>query len=379
MRKDLIFHIGLPKTGSTAIQAFLARHMGILDEYGISYPFIMGEMATGGEISEGNALHEFVRLAKQDGIATSYEERAPTFFARMVENAIEQSKHPTILISGEELSALIMLDHFRELSKLHRVRIIAYVRDPYDIVCSTWKQLVKVSGESRTFPEFVQDAGIFPERMSINRLAEFARSGLDVTALSYDSCRSRLIESFLKVIGVKASHERLSGFVAQTHNRSLSFEEASLVVMTYKCSELDCAPHLLASFQKRALPFKDPVISEMDEKIRSILRDDIETLNALLECDQRLRVAPRTGISLSDLAISHENVGFLLKVLSETAVKPPESDDRISQEWLELGLPEDFDSERYLLLNPDVARAGLGAEYHYLNHGRWEGRVYKRA
>jgi hypothetical protein len=109
------------------------------------------------------------------------------------------------------------------------------------------------------------------------------------------------------------------------------------------------------------------------------LRDDIETLNALLEPDQRLRVALRQGKSLSDLSISYENVGLLLEVLSDTVTKRPASNDRPSQEWLELGLPEDFDPERYLLLNPDVARAGLGAEYHYLNHGRWESRVYKRA
>lgn len=379
MRKDLIFHIGLPKTGSSAIQAFLARNREILNNHGISYPFITEEMASGGRISYGNALHEFLRLAKQDGIATSYRDRASTFFAGMVENAIEQSEHPTILISGEDLSALTMLNHFRELSKIHTVRIIAYVRDPYDIACSSWKQQVKESGMSRSFPEFVKDMGIFPESVSINRLADFVRSGLDVTALSYDSCRSRLIESFLEAIGVKASLERLSGFVGQTHNRSLSFEEASLVVMTYKSGKSDCARHLLASFKKRAVHYEDPVISEMDEEIRNILRDDIETLNALLEPDQRLRVAPRKGISLSDLAISHENVGFLLKALSETVVKPPTSDDRPSQEWLEQGLPEDFDRECYLLLNPDVARAGLGAEYHFVNHGRWERRIYKRA
>ncbi len=378
MRKDLIFHIGLPKTGSTAIQAFLARNIGLLGEHGISYPFITEEMASSGGISEGNALHEFVRLAKQEGIVTSYADRAPTFFARMVENAIEQSEHQTILISGEELSALTVLDHFRELSRQHRVRIIAYVRDPYDIVCSSWKQQVKVSGESRSFPEFVHDMGRYTGRVSINRLAEFVRSGLDVTALSYDSCKSRLIESYLEAIGVRAPLERLSGFVGQTHNRSLSFEEASLVVMTYKCGAQDFAPHLLARFQERAAPFEDPVISEMDAQIRNTLRDDIETLNALLEPDQRLRVAPRKCISLSDLAILYENVGLLLKVLSDAVVKRPASDDRPSQEWLELGLPDDFDAERYLLLNPDVARAGLGAEYHYLNHGRWESRVYKR-
>lgn len=41
------------------------------------------------------------------------------------------------------------------------------------------------------------------------------------------------------------------------------------------------------------------------------------------------------------------------------------------------GLPSDFDPERYLYLNRDVARAGQNARQHYQNHGKLEGRRYK--
>jgi len=41
-------------------------------------------------------------------------------------------------------------------------------------------------------------------------------------------------------------------------------------------------------------------------------------------------------------------------------------------------LPEDFDFEYYLLQNKDVKDAGIDAIAHYLNHGRQEGRVYKK-
>ena len=40
-------------------------------------------------------------------------------------------------------------------------------------------------------------------------------------------------------------------------------------------------------------------------------------------------------------------------------------------------LPEDFDSARYLTLHPDVAEAGVDPVYHYMTHGRFEGREYK--
>ncbi len=37
-------------------------------------------------------------------------------------------------------------------------------------------------------------------------------------------------------------------------------------------------------------------------------------------------------------------------------------------------LPDDFDAEQYLAANPDVADAGVSAEYHYRRHGHREGR-----
>ncbi len=40
-------------------------------------------------------------------------------------------------------------------------------------------------------------------------------------------------------------------------------------------------------------------------------------------------------------------------------------------------LPDDFDEERYLELNPDVKHAGVDAAWHYINCGASEGRIYR--
>jgi hypothetical protein len=40
-------------------------------------------------------------------------------------------------------------------------------------------------------------------------------------------------------------------------------------------------------------------------------------------------------------------------------------------------LPRDFDEQRYLDLNADVARTKVNPRYHYLHHGMNEGRAYK--
>lgn len=40
-------------------------------------------------------------------------------------------------------------------------------------------------------------------------------------------------------------------------------------------------------------------------------------------------------------------------------------------------VPDDFDGERYLELNPDVRESGADPHHHYTTHGRLEGRQYK--
>jgi len=40
-------------------------------------------------------------------------------------------------------------------------------------------------------------------------------------------------------------------------------------------------------------------------------------------------------------------------------------------------LPDDFDADAYLALNPDVKESGADPQHHYITHGRLEGRQYK--
>lgn len=42
-------------------------------------------------------------------------------------------------------------------------------------------------------------------------------------------------------------------------------------------------------------------------------------------------------------------------------------------------LPEDFDPDDYLLLNPDLRKSRVDPVWHYLNHGREENRHYKKS
>jgi hypothetical protein len=40
-------------------------------------------------------------------------------------------------------------------------------------------------------------------------------------------------------------------------------------------------------------------------------------------------------------------------------------------------VPADFDPAAYLILNPDVAAAGMDPRQHWMTHGQFEGRSYR--
>lgn len=58
-------------------------------------------------------------------------------------------------------------------------------------------------------------------------------------------------------------------------------------------------------------------------------------------------------------------------------LRPRPADARDEEVNRRLGLPEGFDPEVYLRLNPDVRAAGLNPRQHYLDHGRHEGRAWR--
>ena len=66
--------------------------------------------------------------------------------------------------------------------------------------------------------------------------------------------------------------------------------------------------------------------------------------------------------------IKHSRLGYYSYAYHETQAESMLQVDK---------LPSDFDSQRYLKLNPDVAEAGMDAKVHYLQYGIKENRSYK--
>ena len=378
MRKRLIIHIGLYKTGSTALQAFLAGNVSVLAASGIAYPFIAQRDDGGGEISIGNIWLELIRLRQKYGSVCSTGEMVELFLGEAIGNAIAESSHDTILLSCEHLCSASALRIIGSFSAVHDVSVIAYVRDPYDFYVSLWKQRVKSQGEAALFDVWLAPLLRDQEQSLFAILREFAGLPIGMNLISYDLHKDRLIESFLLKIGVDPGQCNIEPYKGATHNRSLSYEQAMLVTMALQNgapSRFSAA--LLFEFMSSPAAFRDPTIRELDAKILAKEEPEILFLNTLLPDNEKLRTTPRLAIPQSEITFSSANVGRTIGTLVAHVAEAGPKETRLTSPVANPGLPANFDAEEYLLRNPDVAAAGMDAEIHYMQHGRWENRVFR--
>lgn len=378
MRKRIVIHIGLPKTGSSALQALLSRNEENLNRIGISYP---NPESTSVANCSGNLLHVMLSMASADGIVCNQQDLVRAYLARAVETSIDASACQTVLLSGEFISQWMSddtVEWFQDLNKRHSVTIIAFVRDIYDQTISSWKQLVKVSSISTDLDEFVKARSLVRNRTSFHYLAKISRIGLDFRVINYDHHKATVFDSLLKKIGIETAGINFHRDDNRLFNPSISYRQAKMVALA---SQSSASPNLSAlllnQFRTSVDLRKDPVFVDIDLALLDTYRFELLILNELLPDDQKLRVDPRSvglqsasfTFDAEDLSLLFETFGTILtKSLAHPVTAPPQKHP---------GLPADFDEKEYLLRNPDVAGAGMDPSYHYLHHGQFEFRNYK--
>src|SRR5262245_29170112 len=134
---DVHLHVGLPKTGTSSIQAALETHVSALAEAGVLFP--------GGR-------HRAQRLAAYDLLGQRVRgdnaDRVPGAFNRLAQEMAAYTGR-SIVVSEEELG-LARPRHVKKLVRTlghHRVHVVIGVRDMARTVVSAWQQDV-VSGDT---------------------------------------------------------------------------------------------------------------------------------------------------------------------------------------------------------------------------------------
>lgn len=373
--KRVFIHVGVPKTGSSALQAFLLLHASALEQQGISYPFPEAEVTVTAGTCTGNLLHVMLKKATADGFQANLASLTATYLPFALDRAVATARSDTVLVSGQFITQHLtpgLIDYFHALLRRHRVTFVGFVRDVHDLTLSGWKQHVKAKAETRDLPDYVAAAfeqGFFSLRM----LCMLLRGGLDVRVRNYDTVRRDLVTVFAEEIGFELGRAGLSGQSIGQKNLSLSYWQAKAIVMSQSTGSHRLGAVLVNRFLKKPDRRRDPYLARIDADLLQFLQEDLDLLNTHLAPSEKLRTTPRTEDDGTDLGFPPDVVMEIIESLHQSAklaIAPPKPPAHPH-------LPRDFDPQVYLLRNPDVAAARMDPTYHYLHHGRFEGRSYK--
>lgn len=203
----LTLHIGTQKTGSSALQSFLALNSDLLAEYDILYPKHPSfSSARKGEVTSGN-------LPSEVNGWIDYIGKLPK----------GRSEH--ILFSNEVLFNYIFSSHenFVSLHKKYDLTLIMYVRNPLDHLFSSYGQHVKRHGETKKISSWLHNS------QYIDKVAQVIKSCKDneinLHIINYSKKKDAIEKSFCNVLlGEKSDKFLQSAQFAQkkTINRSLA-------------------------------------------------------------------------------------------------------------------------------------------------------------
>lgn len=229
---NIIIHMGLPKTGTTAIQLFLEKNSDTLTDFGFFYPQFKGSKSTN-NLTSGNGYDLCLKVMAQS--------INPDVLKKTIVNYInDQCKYAesigcdNIIISSEafcDLSEnnLRLFLSFLPNKNNYCYKFIIIKREPYTWFFSSWLQNVKRNGGMNWLDKSLCDDIDFALRPlnaeNIIRSSEFIDS---IHILDYELTKTKLVDNFLKIIGIDVKRLHESGIPIELNsgiNRSLTKRE----------------------------------------------------------------------------------------------------------------------------------------------------------
>jgi len=211
-RKKIVLHIGHGKTGSSAIQAALARNQDLLRAAGVAYPeHPASDRARRGEVTSGN-LH------------------VENWFEGQVIPAARAQEAGTILFSNENLFHAFdpFLDNHRKYAAEFDFEIILFVREPFEKLNSAYQQAVKRRGFAGDIAEFADHDG---DAAHAARLLQVLKAeSVSFTLFNYSALRRSAIQAFFQHLGLWDLLRSEGQADVGTVNRSLTHAELDLLL-----------------------------------------------------------------------------------------------------------------------------------------------------
>ncbi len=230
----VVLHLGLGKTGSSALQVGLVRNRDALARAGVFYPPHESDaLAARGDVTSGNGMLLARFLVPW---LHSPEEATQAHLESILETVAARSPScRSVLYSSEFLyhfgeTQLRMLDHrIRELGM--SLRFVVYVRDVAGHALSEYRQKVRRAGLTVSFSDFLRadDEGYHPSLRDRCEILRAVGGNDSLTMVHYDSVRARLVPHFFEeVLGLTVAFADVDPIPEQV-NRSLTDWECLLM------------------------------------------------------------------------------------------------------------------------------------------------------
>lgn len=307
------------------------------------------------------------------------------YFDKLAE-IVDAEPRSTVLISSEILSENPGV-HFSRFVKKYRnrfdIEMVCFVRDPFDVLFSTWRQLLKQRINVPGFSEYVDLVLENPDDVPsmIGSFEFFHNLDAPLRVINYDRNKDTVCESFLSVLSEENFCEKMDMENVGEANKSLSPSEVCLAQLVHKTiGNEDLTATFLRLVQSRShREFREYYNRCQHRRILDRFQGTIVLINSYLPKDQQLANEVRDRPD-ADFVIVPEDAKLLLELVNKfvaAGAKPESSGGEHRGVAASPELPPDFSAEAYLLHNPDVAAAGMDPERHYLIHGWREGRRFR--
>lgn len=381
--RTLYFHTGTQKTGSSSLQAYLATNKTKLSESGVSYELLDNiDYLTS---LTGNGQYLFTALYQRNLPDSQLDELLELYLAG-------KSK---AICSSEDFSWYRPQEWQQIKDSCKRLKVdikfVTFVRNIGSFYFSAYGQLIKNHGLRISFDEFCKENQYRNVIDSLKCLIEvFGKESM--TVIHYESAINHIDVAFMDATGIVNDNYDISP-IKRIINRSLTKYELEILTRINDVTGQQYG-HDLSRYLMNMLPHlkTEKVISpEVVEILKERHIKDAGWLNHVFLNDKDL-------IKINDDELD-DNRQNSLSIVDQQAIDRKVNDwcvsklqsaqdssieyitDRLRKiDWGKAGnlqVPVDFDPIAYLLVNPDILKAGVPPYEHFIASGQNENRKWK--
>jgi hypothetical protein len=377
----VFLHIGMHKTGSTAIQSAFAGYETSRTRYadlGYENHSIPFYTAYSGQ-------HHNYHIWRAAGLRPEEIEAQKDICRARIEAAVAGAGKRNLIFSGEDIS-LLPREGVEEIHALFArydcdVQVIIYVREPVSFVQSAIKQMIKDGTLNADVP-----TPLYRERIE-KFIKAFGAERVNVRV--FDRARlhgNDIIKDFAKQVGVRAPGK------GEKDNPSLSIQAVKIIHLMNQMVPVFGEKVDFVQARRRMVDHVSETFTgrfEVPEALVAgiIKAEDVDWLHSATGIDFRRPEGDFPAFSDKALAaylgqLDTRTIAAIRAHLMDHCgiSNPPEEQHfllaRYFMSFLNTGWPTGFvfDADRYLELNPDVKEAGVNPYKHYLMFGLAKGR-----